>query len=83
GDIIANPQLINPDASLLPGAVDAGRVRLQASSPAVDTAVFVGELQDYFNNPRGLSADIGMHEHPAGVIHLLAEKVYLPLSFRQ
>lgn len=79
GDIIGNPQLKNPDATLSPGGVSPDWFRLQLTSPAVDQGRFVGIMQDYFGTPRGTVPDIGAYEHTSGTIGPLPEKVFLPL----
>ena len=78
-DMIGTPQFVNSSGALQPGLVDADWFKLQSNSPAVDAAVFVGQLDDYFNGERGLFPDIGFHEQPNGIIQLLEEKVFLPL----
>lgn len=81
GDLVGNPAFVNGNGALQPGLVSAAWFKLQASSPAIDAGAFAGQLDDHFSNLRGLSPDIGMHEHPDGVIQLLEEKIFLPAAF--
>ncbi len=63
GDIIGNADLVNPNASLVPGQVDAAWYMLQSSSPAINAASKTNEIaDDFFGNLRDNNPDIGAHE---------------------
>jgi parallel beta-helix repeat protein len=63
GDLVADPELKNPYAPLVPGQVVADWYKLQASSPARDAAKAIrGIAEDFFGNVRDDSPDIGAHE---------------------
>ena len=65
GDIIADPKLVNADATLIPGAVDPEWYRLQSTSQAVNNAQVLSHVtNDFFNNVRDGQPDIGAHELP-------------------
>ncbi|MCP5094909.1 MAG: DUF1565 domain-containing protein, partial [Chloroflexi bacterium] len=63
GDIIGDPMLVNPNASIVPGAVQAEWYTLKSASGAVDQAMDIqGISDDFFGNARENQADIGFHE---------------------
>lgn len=63
GDIVDDPQLVYPNAPIVPGQVDAAWYKLQSSSPAIGAAEKTnGITNDFFGNSRGNNSDIGAHE---------------------
>lgn len=64
GDIIANPKLVNANATLSPGNVDPNWYTLTSTSPAINSAVKLTEVfSDYFGAARGNNPDMGAHEY--------------------
>jgi parallel beta-helix repeat protein len=67
GDIIANPQLLNANATLVAGNIDPNYYKLTNYSPAIDGAVKLDKVtQDFFGTSRDGSPDIGAHEYIEG-----------------
>jgi parallel beta-helix repeat protein len=65
GDIVADPELVRPDATLEPGAVKPGWYKIGRSSPAVGASRFRSEvLDDFFGTRRRVHPDMGAHEIP-------------------
>lgn len=63
GDIIADPKLVNANATLSPGEVNPGWYKLTSTSAAINSAVKLSEVSnDYFGSARGNDPDIGAHE---------------------
>jgi parallel beta-helix repeat protein len=64
GDVVGDPRLENPNASVKPGAVKAEWYKIASGSPARDAAEMIGAVRDdFFGNPRSANPDIGAHEY--------------------
>lgn len=62
GDVVGDPQLVNPNGTLAPGAVQPDWYALQGSSIAIDQATAVTEVSvDFFGTAR-TTPDIGSYE---------------------
>jgi parallel beta-helix repeat protein len=85
GDIVADPELANPDALLVPGAVEPDWYKIRSSSPAVGASRSQPEVtEDFFGNPRTVHPDIGAHEIPGAsneprVVHRVDRGCGLPV----
>jgi parallel beta-helix repeat protein len=64
GDVVGNPRLVNPGASLVPGSVDPEWYRLASGSPAIGAGTVLAQVtDDFWRTIRDASPDMGAHEY--------------------